>query len=407
MKPLDRRHFMRRVAGAGSAALLGLSLGGQLSAQEQATATPGKVLTRVLGRTGIRIPVVSMGVMNADNPELVRQAHIIGMRHFDTAWYYQRGNNERMVGRVLKELAVKRDEVCVATKILINEDPRRQAAGKELKALFIKRFRESLSRLQMDYVDILYHHAVERTEQALDPHILEAMQELKGEGRLRFTGISSHVFWPDLLTAVADHGFHDVALVTFNYSMHGDRRQIDALNHARSKGMGLVAMKTQCQQAWYRDMLPGEMKRFYEGKVMHTALLKWVLRHEQFATAVPGFMTFQQMEEDFGVATSLEYTPEERGFLEERQVQLALEGNCQLCGQCLASCPSGADIPNLMRTHMYATCYGNAHKARETLSAIEPSKNLSLCTACPECTARCVRKVDIAGRIGELREIYV
>jgi hypothetical protein len=59
------------------------------------------------------------------------------------------------------------------------------------------------------------------------------------------------------------------------------------MNYAAAKGVGLVAMKTQCQQAWYKENLPAELQKFYEGKIMHTALLKWVLRHESIATAVP------------------------------------------------------------------------------------------------------------------------
>ena len=40
-----------------------------------------------------------MGVMNASAPALVEQSYELGVRHFDTAWFYQRGMNESMVGR--------------------------------------------------------------------------------------------------------------------------------------------------------------------------------------------------------------------------------------------------------------------------------------------------------------------
>lgn len=406
---MNRRNFFTKAAlGAGSALILGSSLKSRAEDAPKKDMKPaGAVITRTLGRTGIQVPIVSMGVMNADNPELLRQSYLTGIRHFDTAWYYQRGNNEKMVGAVLKEVCPKRENVVVSTKIYLNENPKNVPTGQAAKDTFLKRFDQSLSRLQMDYVDILYYHALASRDQALDPYIIEALTELKAQKKIRYTGISTHVHWPEFLPAVADQGFYDVALLSFNYSMSGDPAFLNAARYARSKGMGLVAMKTQCQQAWYRRMLPGAVQKFYEGQVMHGALLKWVLRHEEFATAVPGYTTFQQLEEDFVVARSLEYTPEEKRFLEDRNVKVAMQGNCQICGKCTGSCPKGADIPNLMRTHMYAYSYGNAPKARETLDEIDPSAGLQACSECPTCVAQCVRSVDIARRVDDLKVLYV
>ena len=57
---------------------------------------------RSLGKTGIRIPIVSMGVMNANNPQLVQAALDAGIVLFDTAHMYQGGRNEEMIGKVIK-----------------------------------------------------------------------------------------------------------------------------------------------------------------------------------------------------------------------------------------------------------------------------------------------------------------
>ncbi|TFG80403.1 MAG: hypothetical protein E4H23_02755, partial [Chrysiogenales bacterium] len=100
-KGFGRREFLiKSVGGAAAAGLLGKS-GLKLNAQETKKTQP---LIRTLGRTGIKIPVVSMGVMNADNPALVKRSFEMGIRHFDTAWGYQKGRNEEMVGSVLTEL---------------------------------------------------------------------------------------------------------------------------------------------------------------------------------------------------------------------------------------------------------------------------------------------------------------
>ncbi|MDH7494273.1 MAG: aldo/keto reductase, partial [Candidatus Saccharicenans sp.] len=117
-KTLNRRKFLGTAAGT----LAGVLTLGRPSFSDGKThpeEKPGDLITRTLGRTGYKIPIVSMGVMNADNPELVRRAYEAGIRHFDTANVYQRGRNEEMLGRVLVEELKARDRVVIATKINI------------------------------------------------------------------------------------------------------------------------------------------------------------------------------------------------------------------------------------------------------------------------------------------------
>jgi predicted aldo/keto reductase-like oxidoreductase len=164
-------------------------------------------------------------------------------------------------------------------------------------------------------------------------------------------------------------------------------------------------MKTLCAQYWYREHVPSDKLSYYKGKIMHTAVLKWALRNDFIATAIPGYTTFQQMEEDFSVAYDLEYTPEEKRFLKDRVVKLSL-GYCRQCQQCLSTCPKGVDIPTLMRTHMYAACYTNFYQARDTLDEIPRGIGLDACASCETCRANCVNSVDIPRRIDELKVIY-
>ena len=81
-------------------------------------------------------------------------------------------------------------------------------------------------------------------------------------------------------------------------------------------------------------------------------------------------------------------------------------GFCRQCRQCLASCPNDADIPNMMRTHMYAAQYSDFQLARATIDDIPAVNGLNNCVSCAECTANCANTVDIARRIEELKLIY-
>jgi len=401
----SRRRFLRNATGVVATGLVSGSALGQTLVPAAEKKSSGPFIMRTLGRTGLKIPIVSMGVMNSSNPNLVKVAWQNGMRHFDTAWIYQRGNNELMVGRVMKELGINRSDLVLTTKVLVDGNLRTAETADARRRQMLERFSESLQRLEMDYVDILMYHDVKTVDEVNDPVVLEVMQQLKNEGKIRFSAFSTHVYWPEQLRLAADKGFFDVALISINYAMANDTASLQAMDYAASKGMGLIAMKTQCQQDWYKGMLPAEAQQFYEGGVMHSALLKWVLRHESITTAVPGFTTFEQMQTDLEVGYNLDYTTEERKFLEDHHVKIALQSVCRFCGGCTGTCPQGVDIPSLMRTHMYAISYGNLHMTRQALEDIQPGRGLSVCNDCEECTAVCTSQVQIAQRIGEMQQL--
>ncbi|MFO7369339.1 MAG: aldo/keto reductase [Bacteroidales bacterium] len=407
MNSSSRRKFIRSATGLAAVGLLGNSAMANAIPSVGHAASSGEMIFRTLGRTGVKLPIVSMGVMNSNNPNLLKAAWNMGMRHFDTAWIYQAGNNEKMVGSVLKELNVNRKDVVITTKIVIEPVLKKPENGAERKKQFLERFAQSLERLQMDYVDILMLHDVAQSEELTNPYMVEAMQELKARGQIRFPAFSTHMYWPELLSNAADQGVYDVALITINYSMANDENSLNAMKYAASKGMGLIAMKTQCQQEWYKQNLPVESQKFYEGSIMHSALLKWVLRHESITTAIPGFTTFEQLQTDVAVAYNLDYSEDERKFLEDHNVITALRSVCRFCGGCKGTCPHGVDIPNLMRTHMYAGAYGNLHMTNQTFTAIEAGKGLDVCRNCGECVAQCMNNVQIASRLDDLKMLMV
>jgi predicted aldo/keto reductase-like oxidoreductase len=235
---------------------------------------------------------------------------------------------------------------------------------------------------------------------------MEAFTELKAKKKIRFSGFSTHTYWPDIITDAATRKFYDVILASFNYSMFQDQKIFKALQLASAAGIGLVAMKTQCQQDWYKRELPADQQKYYDGSNMNTALLKWALRHEYITTAIPGFTTYPQLEQDMTVAYDLNFTKEEEDFFKSKEVKLAIQSVCRHCGKCVGSCPQNIDIPSLMRTHMYSLSYGNPLMARQTLSQIQPGKGLDICKDCGDCTGKCQYRVPIANRISDLKEIY-
>jgi predicted aldo/keto reductase-like oxidoreductase len=402
-KGLNRRKFLTAsLSGAVAAGLAGISPG-IVMAQEsdkKKDNSEDKIIYRKLGKTGMEIPIVSMGVGATGNPELIRAAYEKGIRHFDTAANYQYGRNEQMVGNVVKKLGV-RDKVNIATKILI--EPQRQKltadnAKRKMEALVDG----SLKRLKSDYVDILYVHDISNPADVNNPLIVEGMQYLKEKKKVRAIGISTHANMAEVINETTEQGVYEVILTSFNFTMFNDEDMLNAVKNAGAKGIGFVAMKTLAGGSRWPNP---ETRRNHSNSTIIKTSLKWAMRNKYITTCIPGFENFEHLDEDFSIATNLEYTPEEKQLLDDNEIILGL-GFCRQCRQCLASCPHNTDIPTLMRTYMYAAQYGNFYLARETLKGIPEQKSLLACQSCDTCVAQCANSVDIAHKIAELKQIY-
>ncbi len=396
----DRRNFLKTLALGGAALKLGpFAWDGFAAASVPPVETiaSGAVLRRTLGKTGLTVPIVSMGVMNADAPGLLRRAYELGIRLYDTAAGYQQGRNEEMVGQVIKEMGV-RNKVIVATKEAVPEHDRmlNPADG---KARFIEQTEKSLRRLQMDHVDILYYHAVDSVEYAHAEGPLEALRTLKKDGKTRFIGISTHKT-VDVIGEAIRLDMFDVALVMLNYTMAHDDRILSTIERASKSGIGIVAMKTQAGGSVRPDAhLPKPLP-----PASQTALLKWVLAHDFVTTAIPGFSTYEHLEQDFSVANNLAYTEDEKTFLADKSFTAQAEF-CQQCGECSADCSKHAEVPLLMRSHMYAVQYGNRDMARTLLAGIPAGRGLAACRSCDACSVACRNSVQVARKIGELKAL--
>ncbi|MBK3517613.1 aldo/keto reductase [Carboxylicivirga marina] len=147
---MDRRKFITKTGQ--SLALLnvaGLASASPIKTANHSDIAPENIIYRTLGRTGLKVTVVSMGVMNASIPGLIVRSYDKGVRLFDTAWYYQNGMNEKMLGEALDKNQLRND-VNIVTKIYLKETER-DLYQPEIKQLFIERFEESLHRLKTDY----------------------------------------------------------------------------------------------------------------------------------------------------------------------------------------------------------------------------------------------------------------
>jgi len=395
---MKRREFIGKSALGLFSTGLGLPL---LKAKPASENSPYKMVYRTLGRTNLQIPVVSFGVMNTDSPDLIKQALDKGVKHLDTAHVYLRGNSERVIGEVVEKAGV-RDKVIIATKMAFAKDRKNKEFSQKgsdrsptaTEENLHKQLELSLKRLRTDYVDILYLHNCEGPKMVQYEPMMNAFEKIKKQGKARFIGVTFHTNEPENIRAAVDAKIWDVLLTTYNFAQEHREDVKKAIQHAAQNNVGVIAMKTQGGR---RLQESGEIE------VNHKAALKWALEDENVCTTIPGMTTFDQLDTNLSVMNNLALSKSEN---KELDMASNLKGKlfCQNCKACIETCPHRVEIPELMRSFMYAKSYGNYIQARDTLAELPEKYSLKECINCSRCTASCRTGINIGSRINTLIE---
>jgi predicted aldo/keto reductase-like oxidoreductase len=390
---LNRRKFFQKSILAGGGVFLASSAFARGSEPTEFSISGEKpIIKRRLGKTGIELPIVSFGVMRADNPELIRAAMKEGVVLFDTAHSYQRGKNEEMLGEVFA--GCPRDSFIIATKIEPESYDKKTGVlgpGVTSKA-FLDRLDISLKRLKMETVDILYVHNIMTRDAALFPALLEAVTIAKKEGKARHVGLSTHRNEPDVIRAAVESGIYEVVLTAMNFKQDHIEEVKRAAAAAAAAGLGIIAMKT---------MATGFLDKERTKPVNCTAALKFVLQNEFVASSIPGIVNFDHLKTNLAVNRDLILTAEERADLSLGKLEGGLY--CQGCEKCVIDCPKGLPIPEIMRAYMYTYGYRNIEQAHSLLSDLKAP--LDSCNSCTNCTARCAKGFNLQERIADMARL--
>lgn len=383
-KGVGRREFLKvGMAGTASALMGGTALA---DAVQQYAATPlqfPEPVYRTLGRTGLKVTVVSFGAMLTPEPEVIRVALDHGVNYVDTARRYMNGRNEEIVA---KAIAGKRDKVFLATKTLAES---RSQVG------IIQDVEASLRALKTDYIDVIQLHNLTDKRRIFIAETREGLLTLKKQGKVRFVGVTTHANQAEVLNALVDDPDHffDTCLVSYNFKT--DAEVGAAISRAANAGIGIVAMKTQA--GGYQTRALGKISP-------HQAALKWVLQNGNVTAAIPGIKDLAQLRENIAVM-GMKFKYADRRIL-ERYAEAVEPFYCTLCGTCQNGCPRGVEIGTVNRALMYAEGgYQAPQLARATYGEIAPQARPDACLDCGSCTARCVNGLDIAAKMARARDL--
>ncbi|MBK1878977.1 aldo/keto reductase [Pelagicoccus mobilis] len=206
---------------------------------------------RKLGATGLDVSILSYGasalggvfseINEDDGIQAVHTALDMGVNYIDVSPAYGDKKAETVLGRALKTR--KREEYYLSTKAGKFCTP--GAYGGHLfdysEAAIRKSVDESLGRLGVEHVDVVYLHDIEydgrsHVDQAVGEGI-ETLKALKSEGKIRFYGLSTYPM--DLWKTVAESVDIEVAMTHSHYCL-SDTQLLDIVDTCDRRGIGLI-----------------------------------------------------------------------------------------------------------------------------------------------------------------------
>jgi len=239
------------------------------------------------------------GMMGALSPQYLDIAWSMGIRYFDTADCYLKGQSEKIIGQWLAKYPERRKEIFLVSKDHPHKGP------EELLEMIDRR----LAALGTSYLDLFFIHQLadreygpQSTEWPKSDAFKKVAEKLKSSGKCKMVGFSCHDGrLPDYLQSAAQGGFVDAIMLKYTpFFTPGDAFD-QGLTACHNAGIGLVAMKTMRNAGDVPKRVPEFDKH---GLTTHQALLHAVWSDPRMSAVCSMIENVGQMEANTSAARS-------------------------------------------------------------------------------------------------------
>lgn len=210
---------------------------------------------RTLGPSGLLVSELCLGTMTfggtdgmwgqigqlrqSEADTLVKTAIDAGINFIDTANVYAGGESERILGQAIRNLGIPRDDVVIATKVLgaMGQGPNARGLS---RAHILAQAKASLSRLQMDHIDLYQIHGFDPLTPIAET--LDALDTLVRQGLVRYIGLSNWAAW-QIVKAVGIAEARKLAPILSlqaYYTLVGRDLEREIVPMLKSEGIGLM-----------------------------------------------------------------------------------------------------------------------------------------------------------------------
>jgi len=310
-----------------------------------------------LGRSGLKVSRICLGMMTygtpawrewvlpeADSRPFVQRALELGVNFFDTADMYSLGVSEEVTGRALRDFA-RREEVVVATKVYFHIGKGPNGGGLSRKHI-LESLENSLSRLDMDYVDLYQIHRWDNSVPIEET--MEALHDVVRAGKALYIGASSMYAWQFAKAQyTADlHGWTRFVSMQNHYNLAYREEEREMIPFCVDQGVGLIPWSplargfltgrrpretrgetlrgqtdTYAHGMYYRDDDYAVVERVVElaerqGVKPAQIALAWLMGKPGVVAPIIGASKMYQLEEAVA-AVAVKLSDEDRAYLEE------------------------------------------------------------------------------------------
>lgn len=313
---------------------------------------------RNLGTSGLEVSALGLGCMGMsfaygtipekkDMIALIRSAVEGGVNFFDTAQIYGPFTNEELVGEAL---APFRKEVVIATKFGFHFENGKSIGLNSRPEYIRKTVDDSLKRLNIETIDLLYQHRVDPNVPIED--VAGTVKDLIQEGKVKYFGLSE----AGVQTIRRAHAVQPVTALQSEYSLFWREPEAEIMPTLEELGIGFVPFsplgkgfltgKISTDTVFTGDDFRNSVPRFdLENRIANQPLvdlvtsiatqkqatpaqiaLAWILAQKPWIVPIPGTTKLERFNENVG-SVSVELTPEDLQRIEKEISKIIIQGD--------------------------------------------------------------------------------
>lgn len=236
-----------------------------------------------LGRTGLDVSKLALGCMSYGAPvseqfcwvleepearKVIKHAVNQGINFFDTANCYSNGVSEEILGRAVKDF-MYREDVVISTKVFVEMRNRPNGGGLSRKEIMYE-VEQSLRRLGLDYVDILYIHRWDYNTPIEET--MRALNDLVTDGKVRYLGASAMYAWQfqKAQYTAERHGWVPFVAMQNHYNLLYREEEREMIPLCKDMGVDLTPYSPlaagRLSRDWTATTTRAELDKFAKGK---------------------------------------------------------------------------------------------------------------------------------------------
>lgn len=356
--------------------------------------------TSLLGFGCMRFPKHRDGSINREKAaQLIDLAYQNGVNYYDTAYNYHEGNSEEFTGSALAKY--DRSSFYLATKLpqwLVH-------SLEDAEGIFKKQ----LERLQMDYIDFYLLHALNRKafDKLVSLGVLELVDRLKKEGKIRYIGFSFHDDY-EAFSYILNYRDWDFCQIQLNYMDTETQAGMKGYELATRKNVPVIIMEPVKggNLAKLPDSVTKHFRAIDPDKSTASWALRWVGSLPNVKVVLSGMSNEKQVRDNLNTYEAFQPLKEAEYKAVEaaaKSLRKRVKNGCTACSYCMP-CPSGVDIPSNFGIWNEYGIYRNPWEAKWVwTNQIKEEAKAKNCIECGLCEEHCPQKIQIRTDLKKLQ----